>query len=173
MFCPVPCDRGAPRDRCVRHASRSSASDHGRSPRHCGPRAPPSATGGVPSWPAQFRPRPGLRHRRPAVRCRPHLLLGLKALHRGLVLDQVPSAEKCSSESSGLAAGISWRMRVRPFSRRCANPCRVGCSIEQIGPHHAVVSRKATGSRLTHRRTLTGREAVLWWDATRIAEGRR
>lgn len=49
----------------------------------------------------------------------------------------------------------------------------VGCSIERIGPHEAVVSRKATGSRLTHRRALTGREAVLWWDAPRIAEGRR
>lgn len=39
-----------------------------------------------------------------------------------------------------------------------------GCTLIHIGPDHAVVSRKATGARLRHRRALTG-PAALWWHA--------
>jgi hypothetical protein len=40
----------------------------------------------------------------------------------------------------------------------------MGCSIQSIDEHRAIVTRKATGACLVHRRTLTGR-AVLWWHA--------
>jgi hypothetical protein len=39
-----------------------------------------------------------------------------------------------------------------------------GCSIESIHRDHAMVSRRATGARLRHRRALTG-PSVVWWFA--------
>jgi hypothetical protein len=42
----------------------------------------------------------------------------------------------------------------------------MSCGIETIDEHRAVVTRKKTGARLSHRRELPGRQhAVLWWQA--------
>jgi hypothetical protein len=48
----------------------------------------------------------------------------------------------------------------------------MGCSIESIDERRAVVSRRKTGARLSHRRQLSGSQyACLWWTAPFATRG--